>query len=244
MWKVIGIFVVMCMGSLSVLAQDSLGTAGGNPNAKPPIKGHLNLGVKWGMSAPSDFMSVGNDSLLFPAVYVPVFAIGYQYSSSNNLSINSQLFVGFHPFNYRFAENTSPSLFGQNGFRLPYFGASFQLYRTYTSGTYFGGGVEFHLNTTRPYRFTTEAGYTDGLVQDVTFRRNLTEYSGVQRGATFVLGKEWNEGFLNGFDAFLFVNWLDRAKLSVEYAVNRPKFFTNVSYKGSINGVGLRYHFR
>jgi len=242
MLKVIGVIAGVLW---SVLAIGQNQTDQFDQDSLPePIKGHLNVGFQWGLSRASNPTELVNDTLLFPTVNVPIFAIGYQYASNEKLAINSVLFVGMHPFKFNFVDDQSPNLFGQKGFSMPYFGASFHLNRFFPSGNYLGLGIEFHLNTTKPYSHKAYPEDNTSAVESVYFRRNLQEYSGVQRGGSICLGREVQSGPFKGLDVFLFGNYLDRAKLSVEYATNREKFFSKVSYKGSVVGLGLRYHLR
>lgn len=242
MLKVIGLFLGICL-VFSVQAQNQAEQYDGD-SIPEPIKGHLNFGFQWGLSSVSNASDLVNDTLTFPVANVPIFAVGYQYASNEKLAINSVLFVGLHPFKFNFVDDESPSFFGQKSFAMPYFGASFHLNRFFPSGNYLGLGIEFHLNTTKPYNHKAYADNNSGVVESIYFRRNLQEYSGVQRGGSICFGHEIQSGAFKGLDAFLFANYLDRAKLSVEYAANREKFFTKVSYKGNVVGIGLRYHLR
>ena len=229
----------------SVLASQAFSQDNENPydSMPEPLKGHLNIGITWGLSSVAQRSEMENDTIHFPIVSVPIIELGYQYDLKDRISINSTFFVGFQSFRFFTPSVGSKGLFGDQGFAMPYFGARFQLMRYFSNRWYGAVGLEFQLNTTRKYDFNTTSQSAEAPFDSLFFVRDLWEYAGVQRGGSLAIGKEFRTGALRGIDLFLFYNYLDRSKLTIGYAADRRKYFTRVTYKGNVFGIGLKYHF-
>ncbi|MFY0673181.1 MAG: hypothetical protein JXQ87_07240 [Bacteroidia bacterium] len=245
-----GLVLILTFSDLK--AQDSL------PDTMVVVSGSLNISVNMGRNAGNN--TAPENGLVSPGLLVGNVYIGYQYNVGNNWGVNTSLGIGYQPFKFRTVDEASKDVFNEITFMMPYFGLQLGLNRQLDNGMFFGIGIDLHVNTLANY----DANYPSISSNIESFEmlyleRSLTEYSAVQQGVNFKLGKQITKGTWSGIDLYFKANLLSRNKLVIDYwfdekydefmlakndpDVSIPTPSGKVRYNGGFIGFGVCYNF-
>lgn len=228
------------------------------PDSVLDVSGSLNISVNFGRNSGNNTaLDLG---LVSPGLLVGNVYLGYQYNVGENWGVNTGLGIGYQPFKFRTVDDASKEIFNEITFMMPYFGLQFELKRKLKKSSFFGIGLDLHVNTLANYNanypsINNEIESFDKLYLE----RSLNEYAGVQQGVRFVIGKQIKKGPWSGIDLYLQANLFSRNKLVIDYWVDEKYdgFFDSVNdpekeipspsgkvrYNGGFLGFGVCYNF-
>jgi hypothetical protein len=233
-----GLVLVLAFGG--VKAQDNL------PDTMVVVPGSVNISVNMGFNAGNN--TAPEIGLVSPGLLVGNFYLGYQYNVGENWGVNTSLGIGYQPFKFRTVDEASKNLLNEITFMMPYFGLQLELKRKLENSMFIGIGIDLHVNTLADYNANYPSFSGDIASFDKLYlERSLTEYSAVQQGVNFTLGKQITEGAWSGIDLYLTANLLSRNKLVIDYWVDdKPRDGApsgKVRYNGGFLGFGVCYNF-
>ncbi|MBI3142859.1 MAG: hypothetical protein HYZ16_08530 [Bacteroidetes bacterium] len=211
------------------------------------VKGSFNVSVLLGSNSGRNSSTASG--LESPMVTVGNILLGYQYIIGDKWGINTGIGVGYQPFKLRTRLPASKSYFNRTVFMLPYFIFQAELKRRFSRGLFVSVSAHLHINTTA--RFEQEYAAINPNVANFKYlyiNRNLSDYSGIQHGVGFYLGKQILQGNWSGIDLFLTAVMLNRQKLTIDYYTEPVLEDFQVpngqlSYGGSYIGIGICYNF-